>query len=94
MTLKELGAPGTVIGVTEFEAMEAILVPVMDIAVTVNVTGEAIGSPDTVHDVEGTDAEHDCPELDVAVYDDRAPVPVAIGASHETVADNPLANVA
>jgi hypothetical protein len=60
----------------------------------VNVTVEGLGSPETVHDDEAADTEHDCPELDVAVYDDRAPVPVAIGASHETVADDPLANVA
>jgi len=60
----------------------------------VNVTDEGAGSPKTVQVAEGADTVHDCPELAVAVYDDSVPVPIAIGASHETVADEPLANVA
>ena len=59
-----------------------------------NVTDEGPGSPETVQDAEGADTVHDCPELDVAVYDNSVPVPAAIGASHETVADDPVANVA
>ncbi len=43
-----VGAPGIVAGVTEFEALEAVLVPIAFTAVTVNVYAVPFDNPVTV----------------------------------------------
>jgi hypothetical protein len=82
-----VGAPGTVAGVTLFDAADAGPAPTALVAFTVNVYAVPFASPVTVMEVHG--AVHD-PVMaegeEVAVYDVIAEPPVLAGAVKATVA--------
>src|SRR4051812_49828747 len=79
-----VGAPGTVAGVTLFEADDAAPVPTALVAVTVNVYAVPFVRPATVH---GEDAHVPVwPSEEVAVYDVIADPPLLAGAVKVTVA--------
>jgi hypothetical protein len=82
-----VGAPGTVAGVTPFDAADAGPVPIAFVAVTVNVYVVPFARPVTSMDVQG--AVHVpviVPGEDVAVYDVIAEPPSLAGAVKVTVA--------
>jgi hypothetical protein len=79
-----VGAPGTVAGVTLFDAADAGPVPTPLVAVTVNVYAVPLARPATV---QGEVAHVPvCPPEDVAVYDVIAEPPLLAGGVKLTVA--------
>ena len=80
-----VGAPGTVAGVTELEALEAVLVPTEFVAVTVKVYAVPFVSPMIVIGDEPPVAVNP-PVLDVTVYEVMADPPLLAGALKVTVA--------
>ncbi len=79
-----VGASGTVAGVTELLAIEAVLVPYALVAVTVKVYAVPFVNPKTVSEDEPPEAI--CPPLDVTVYDVIDEPPLLTGAVKVTVA--------
>ena len=80
-----VGAPGTVAGVTELEAEEALPVPTMFVAVTVNVYGVPLVRPVTVIGELAPVPVID-PGLEVTVYEVMALPPFEPGAENVTEA--------
>jgi hypothetical protein len=81
-----VGAPGTVIGVTLFDAADGAPVPTPFVAVTVNVYAVPLVSPATVIDEQGAAQEPVCPPDDVAVYAVIAAPPSLAGAENAMLA--------
>jgi len=79
-----VAASGSVAGVTAADAVEALLVPTLFVAVTVNVYGVPFARPVTVHESAPIDHEHVPPELAVTVYAKIAAPPESAGALHDT----------
>lgn len=73
-----VGAPGTVTGVTEFDTLEAELVPTSFVAVTVNVYAVPLARPVTVIGDAPPDAVNP-PGFDVTVYSVIAEPPFETG---------------
>jgi hypothetical protein len=84
--LTDVGALGTVEGVTELLVTDAVLVPVAFVAVTVNVYAVPFVSPVTVIGEPVPDAVK-LPMFEVTVYDVIAEPPVLAGAVNEIVAE-------
>ncbi len=80
-----VGASGVVAGVTEFDALDAVLVPTEFVAVTVNVYACPFVSPVTVIGDEPPSAVNP-PVFDVTVYRIIPDPPFEDGAVNETVA--------
>jgi hypothetical protein len=83
--LTPVGEPGTVAGVTEFVALEAVLVPTAFVAVTVKVYAVPFESPVIVSGEEPPVAVNP-PVLDVTVYEVMAEPPLLPGALNVIVA--------
>jgi hypothetical protein len=81
-----VGAPGTVTGVTEFDAVDDALVPIAFVAVTVNVYAVPLTRPVTVIGEPLLEAVNP-PVFEVAVYVVIADPPLLAGAVNETVAE-------
>jgi hypothetical protein len=80
-----VGAPGTVAGVTEFEAELSKLLPLAFVAITVKVYAVPLVRPDTVIGLpEPVPVKP--PELEVTVYPVIAEPPLLAGAVNVTVA--------
>ncbi len=80
-----VGAPGTVAGVTAADGVEALLVPKLFVAVTVNVYAVPFVRPVTVQESASDDHEQvPPPELAVTVYAKITAPPVLAGALHDT----------
>lgn len=83
----EVGASGTVAGVTEFEAFEEDPVPAAFVAVTVNVYAVPLVRPMTMAVVVAVAVVVEIfPGLEVIVYDVIAEPPFDAGAVYVTVA--------
>ena len=80
-----VGAPGTVAGVTEFEADEGVLVPMLLVAVTVNVYAVPLVRPVITVEVAAVVVLNP-PTLDDTVYEVIALPPLFPGAVNVTVA--------
>jgi len=78
-----VGAPGTVYGVTEEDAVDALELPALLVAITVNVYGVPLLNPVTVALVPDEVAVI-LPGLDVTVYKVIAFPPLELGADHDT----------
>jgi hypothetical protein len=81
----EVGASGTFDGVTEFETLEALLVPIAFVAVTVNVYVVPLTRPVIVIGDDPPVAVNP-PTFEVTVYEVIAEPPLLAGAVNETVA--------
>ena len=80
-----VGAPGTVAGTIELLGLEAMLVPTLLVAVTVNVYVVPLVNPVTVIGEELPDALNE-PTLEVTVYEVIAAPPLLTGGVNEIVA--------
>ena len=78
-----VGGPGTVRGVTDADAVDALPVPATLVAVTVKVYAVPLVSPVTVHDVVD-DVQVRPPGDAVAVYPVIAEPPLSLGAVHDS----------
>jgi len=83
VALTEVGAPGTVDGVTAADAVEAAPVPDTFVAVTVNVYEVPFVRPATVHEVVAVVHVNE-PGEDVTVYELIEAPPLLTGAAHDT----------
>ncbi len=83
--LTPVGAPGTATGVTAADAVEAVLVPALFVAVTLNVYAVPFVRPVTVQESASDDHPHvPPPELAVTIYAKITAPPVLAGALHDT----------